>query len=62
MDRRNSGSSEKFKMKLPIMRVSGNVRQIKELVQKVDPNEPTTLVCGEPGVGKELVVHALYLD
>jgi len=47
-------------LKSAIIGVSDNVRQIKELVQKVAPNEPTTLVCGETGVGKELVVQALY--
>jgi len=47
-------------MESPIIGVSENVRHIKELIQKVAPNEPTTLVYGETGVGKELVVQALY--
>jgi two-component system response regulator AtoC len=47
-------------MKSSIIGTSENVRQIRDLIEKIAPNEPTTLVCGETGVGKELVVQALY--
>ncbi len=43
-----------------IVGVSPNIRLIKKLIQKVADTCINVLVCGETGVGKELVVQQLY--
>ena len=40
--------------------VSQNIRKIKKIIDKVADTELDILVCGETGVGKELVVRSLY--
>jgi transcriptional regulator with PAS, ATPase and Fis domain len=40
--------------------VSQNICKIKQLINKIAETEVSTLVCGETGVGKELVVQNLY--
>ena len=43
-----------------IIGVSPNIERIKELINQVADTGLNTLVCGETGVGKELVVQNLY--
>ncbi|MFZ0728318.1 MAG: sigma-54 dependent transcriptional regulator [Desulfobacterales bacterium] len=43
-----------------IVGVSRNIQRIKELIEQVANTGLNTLVCGETGVGKELVVQKLY--
>ena len=43
-----------------IIGVSQNIERIKELIKQVADTGLNTLVCGETGVGKELVVQKLY--
>lgn len=43
-----------------IIGVSPNIQRIKELINQVADTGLNTLVCGETGVGKELVVQNLY--
>jgi len=40
--------------------VSQNIQEIRELSERVAESEITTLVSGETGVGKDVVVHNLY--
>jgi transcriptional regulator with PAS, ATPase and Fis domain len=44
----------------PIIGVSSNIKKIKRLIDQVAKAEVNTLVTGETGVGKELVVRHLY--
>ena len=47
--------------KIPeIVGVSRNIEYVKELIQQIACAELNTLVCGETGVGKDLVVQHLY--
>ena len=41
------------------MGVSQNIRKIKKIINQVADTELDVLVCGETGVGKELVVPCL---
>jgi transcriptional regulator with PAS, ATPase and Fis domain len=43
-----------------IIGISQNIERIKELIKQVADTGLNTLVCGETGVGKELVVQKLY--
>ena len=43
-----------------IIGVSNNIRRIKELIGQVADTGLNTVVYGETGVGKELVVQNLY--
>ncbi len=43
-----------------IIGVSQNIERIKELIKQIADTGLNTLVCGETGVGKELVVQKLY--
>ena len=47
-------------MKFELIGVSDNICKIRELISKVAEVEISAVVCGETGVGKELVVHSLY--
>jgi transcriptional regulator with PAS, ATPase and Fis domain len=47
-------------MDIELIGVSQNVCNIKQLITKIADTEVNTLVCGETGVGKELVVQNLY--
>ena len=47
-------------MKPTIVGVSGNISRIKELIDQVADTGLNTIVYGETGVGKELVVQNLY--
>lgn len=47
-------------MKLKIVGVSKNIDRIKELIDQVADTGLNTIVHGETGVGKELVVQSLY--
>jgi transcriptional regulator with PAS, ATPase and Fis domain len=42
--------------------VSRNIEQVRELIRKIAKAEANTLVCGETGVGKDLVVQTLYKE
>ena len=45
---------------LEIIGASRNIEQVKELIDKIASAELNTMVCGETGVGKDLVVQNLY--
>ncbi|MGD8210313.1 MAG: sigma 54-interacting transcriptional regulator, partial [Desulfobacterales bacterium] len=47
-------------MESTIIGVSNNIRRIKELIGQVADTGLNTIVYGETGVGKELVVQNLY--
>jgi len=47
-------------MKAELIGVSDNICKIRELIRKVAEFEISTVVCGETGVGKELVVQNLH--
>lgn len=47
-------------MESQLIGVSENIIKIKQMIKKIAPFEPTTLVFGDTGVGKELVVQSLY--
>jgi len=47
-------------MSTEIIGISQNINRIKELIDQVADTGFNTLVCGETGVGKELVVQQLY--
>jgi transcriptional regulator with PAS, ATPase and Fis domain len=49
-------------MDIELIGVSQNIRKIKHLIRKIADTEVNTLVCGETGVGKELVVQNLYQE
>lgn len=44
-----------------IIGVSNNIERVKYLVNKIVDFEPTTVVCGETGVGKDLIVQSIHL-
>ena len=45
-----------------IVGVSRNIENVRELIHKIGKAEANTIVCGETGVGKDLVVQALYKE
>jgi transcriptional regulator with PAS, ATPase and Fis domain len=45
-----------------IVGVSRNIEHVRELIHKIAKAEANTIVCGETGVGKDLVVQALYRE
>jgi len=47
-------------MEYEIIGVSDNIRRIRDLIDQVADTGLNTIVCGETGVGKELVVQSLY--
>ena len=47
-------------MDVELIGVSQNICNIKQLITRIADTEVSTLVCGETGVGKELVVQNLY--
>ena len=47
-------------METEIIGVSDNIRRIRALIDQVADTGLNTIVCGETGVGKELVVQSLY--
>ncbi len=47
-------------MDIELIGVSQNIYKIRQLIKKIAETEVNTLVCGETGVGKELVVQNLY--
>jgi transcriptional regulator with PAS, ATPase and Fis domain len=47
-------------MDIEFIGVSQNICKIKQLISKIAETEVNTLVCGETGVGKELVVQNLF--
>ena len=47
-------------METEIIGVSENIRRIRALIDQVADTGLNTIVCGETGVGKELVVQSLY--
>ena len=47
-------------MKAELIGVSENICKIRELIRKVAAVEISAVVCGETGVGKELVVQSLH--
>jgi transcriptional regulator with PAS, ATPase and Fis domain len=49
-------------MKPNLIGVSRNIQEVKRLIQQVADTGFNTLICGETGVGKELVAQSLYLQ
>ena len=47
-------------MKAELIGISDNIYKIRELISKVAEVEISAVVCGETGVGKELVVQSLH--
>ena len=47
-------------MMTELIGVSRNIERIKELIVQVANSEVNTIVTGETGVGKELIVQNLY--
>jgi two-component system, NtrC family, response regulator AtoC len=47
-------------MENELIGTSKNIRRIRELIERVAQTGLNTVVCGETGVGKELVVQSLY--
>lgn len=47
-------------MENDLIGTSKNIRRIRELIDRVAQTGLNTIVCGETGVGKELVVQSLY--
>ena len=47
-------------METDLIGVSANIARVKELIQRIADAGLNTVVCGETGVGKELVVKMLY--
>lgn len=47
-------------MENELIGTSKNIRRIRELIDRVAQTGLNTIVCGETGVGKELVVQSLY--
>ena len=47
-------------MDIELIGVSQNICKIKQLISKIADTEVSALVCGETGVGKDLVVQNLY--
>jgi transcriptional regulator with GAF, ATPase, and Fis domain len=54
----NAGHSKKAKTEL--VGVSRNIRRVRELIDQVAETGFNVIVCGETGVGKELIVTSLY--
>ncbi|MEE4262844.1 MAG: sigma-54 dependent transcriptional regulator [Desulfobacteraceae bacterium] len=50
----------KIIMKTELIGVSANIKRIKELIEQIADTGLNTVVYGETGVGKELVVQSLY--
>ena len=47
-------------METDLIGVSANIARVRELIQGIADTDLNTVVCGETGVGKELVVKMLY--
>jgi len=47
-------------MEIELIGVSQNIEQIRRLIDQVADTDLNVLVCGETGVGKEVVVRGLY--
>ena len=47
-------------METELIGISPNISRIRELIQRIADTGINTVVCGESGVGKELVVKILY--
>jgi two-component system response regulator AtoC len=58
--KRNGEDKTKIHMQPTIVGVSNNINRIKELIDQVADTGLNTVVYGETGVGKELVVQSLY--
>jgi two-component system response regulator AtoC len=56
--RMNQGHAVKPKTEL--VGVSRNIRRVRELIDQVAETGFNVIVCGETGVGKELIVNSLY--
>ena len=48
-------------METDLIGISANIARVRELIQRIAETGLNTVVCGETGVGKELVVKNLYL-
>jgi len=60
VSRRKGKEKTEMHMKPTIVGVSKNINRIKELIDQVADTGLNTVVYGETGVGKELVVQSLY--
>ena len=47
-------------METDLIGISANIARVRELIQRIADTRLNTVVCGETGVGKELVVKTLY--
>ncbi len=45
-----------------IVGVSENITRVKHLIAQIADTEVNTIICGETGVGKDLIVQALYQE
>jgi transcriptional regulator with GAF, ATPase, and Fis domain len=50
----------KMEMEVELIGVSQNIQRIRKLINQVADTDLNILVCGETGVGKEVVVRSLY--
>jgi transcriptional regulator with GAF, ATPase, and Fis domain len=50
----------KLEMEIELIGVSQNIERIRELVNQVVDTGLNIVVCGETGVGKEVIVRNLY--
>jgi transcriptional regulator with GAF, ATPase, and Fis domain len=50
----------KMEMEVELIGVSPNIQRIRKLINQVAGTDLNILVCGETGVGKEVVVRSLY--
>jgi len=48
-------------MTVKLIGISENIQRIKEVINQVAGTGLNVVVCGETGVGKEVVVQSLYL-
>jgi two-component system response regulator AtoC len=47
-------------MEIELIGISQNIEQVRKLIEQVADTDLNVLVCGETGVGKEVVVRSLY--
>ena len=47
-------------MEIDLIGVSANIARVQDLIQRIADTELNTVVFGDTGVGKELVVKMLY--
>jgi transcriptional regulator with GAF, ATPase, and Fis domain len=53
-------NKDENRMKIELIGVSENIIRIRKLIDRVADTDLNIMVCGETGVGKEVVVRSLY--